>query len=62
MSYDSSINIKTKKIGVNKNDKIVFNTLRIYITIYNTYTQLYCKEKIQLMSNDITINVVNNKQ
>ena len=54
---DGNINVVTKKQS-EQNDKITFNTLRIYLTIYHTYTLLYCKEKIQLMSNDITINVV----
>ena len=40
-----------------QNDKIPSNTIRIYITIYHTYRLLYCKEHIQMMSNDSTINV-----
>ena len=36
--------------------KILFNTLRIYITIYHTYFLLHCKGNIQITSNDRTIN------
>ena len=51
------INVETNKICSKENDKIAFNTLRIYITIYHTYQLLYCKGHIQMMSNDSTINV-----
>ena len=40
-----------------ENDKIAFNTIRICITIYNTYILLYCKRHIQMRSNDSIINV-----
>ena len=39
------------------NDKIAFNTLRIYITIYDTYLLLYCKWHIQIRINNSIINV-----
>ena len=53
---DSIMNVKTKTID-EQNDKIGFNTLRIYITICYTYLLLYCKGQIQTRSNDSTINV-----
>ena len=36
---------------------MIFNTLRIYITIYHTYQVLYCKGHIQMTSNKSIINV-----
>ena len=56
MSNDRTINVETNKICSKENDKIAFNTLRIYITIYHTYNILYCKEHIQKTCNDSTIN------
>ena len=44
-----------------ENDKIAFNTLRIYITIYHIYLLLYCTGHIQMRSNDSTINVETKK-
>ena len=40
-----------------QNNKIAFNTYRFYITICHTYFLLDCKEHIQIMSNNSTINV-----
>ena len=57
ISNDSIINVDTNKICSKENDKIIFNTLRIYITICHTYLLLYCKGHIQMVSNDRTINV-----
>ena len=37
--------------------KIVFNTLRIYITIYHTYPLLHCNGHIQMMIHDSITNV-----
>ena len=60
-SNDSIINVKTKKIQCEQNDKNAFNTLRIDIIIYPTYPLLYCKEHIQMTSNDSIINVKTKK-
>ena len=57
MSNDSTINVKTTRKYSEQNDKITFNTLRIYIEIYYTYQLLYCKRLIERMSNDSIINV-----
>ena len=38
--------MQRQKNRVNKMVKFVFNTHRIYITIYHTYTLFYCREKI----------------
>ena len=35
----------------------MFNSLRIYITIYHTYPLLYCKKHVQVVSNNSMINV-----
>ena len=40
-----------------QNDKIAFITIKIYITIYHTYSLLYCKGHIQIINSDNTINV-----
>ena len=40
-----------------QNDKIAFDTHRIYITIYHNYWLLYCKKHIKMASNDNTIKV-----
>ena len=55
MNNHSNTNVLTKNSRVNK---IAYNTLRIYITIYHTYILLYCKEHIQITSNDSIINVL----
>ena len=60
-SNDTTTNVKTKNNRVNKM-KNCFNTLRIYITIYHTYPLLYCKEHIQMTSNDSIINVKTKKE
>ena len=41
-----------KKQPSEQNDKIAFNILRIYITIYHTYQLLYCKGHIQMRNNN----------
>ena len=56
---DNTINVKTKKWS-EQNYKIVFNILRIHITIHHTYQLLYHKGHILMTSNDNTINVKKN--
>ena len=48
---------KQKKQQSKQNDKIPFNTFRIYITVYDTYPLLYFKGHIHMMSNDSPINM-----
>ena len=45
-----------------QNDKIAFNILRIYITIYHTYLLLYCKGHNHMRNNNRTINVETKKK
>ena len=57
-----TMNVETKKKQPSEqNDKIAFNILRIYITIYHTYQLLYCKGHIQMRNNNRTINVETKK-
>ena len=55
-SNGKNINVETKTIEWT-NNKIAFNTYRIYATIYYTYLLLYCKGHIQIISNESTTNV-----
>ena len=61
-SKDSTINVEIKGDKMKQNDKIAFNILRIYITIYHTYQLLYCKGYNQMRNNNRTINVETKKK
>ena len=50
-SHYSTINVEKE------NNKVKPIKLRIYITLYHTYTLLYYKGHIQMKSNHTTINV-----
>ena len=56
----STISVE-KKQQSEENYIIAFNTLRIYITIYHTYSLLYCKWHIQITSNQSTISMERKK-